>query len=355
MGGILNCQNDLGQEEEILISVIVAVHNVEKYITKCIESIINQTYHELEIILIDDGSTDESGSICDRFILMDSRIHVIHKEQGGPGSARNAGLDYSKGELIAFVDGDDWIDKNMLSSMLEIMNRYDADVVACRYRSVFDNKIIDESTDDRYVYNQPLDMLIQILKEDESVLIQQAVWNKLYKRQLLQEIRFAENTWYEDVMFTTKVFTRVIKGVYVNSAYYNYVRTRADSIMNSNIINKTFSELIPIMKQKEEYLLALGNPLPVMYHRFNFYKKLLLLYVDLVEKQDPKLKGYKKEIKNLLNQRKETFHDVYHLDIAKQSDNLRMKLFMMSPYLYYLVDKLNRRIILPVRLRRRKK
>ena len=117
--------------ESPLISVIVPVYNVEEYLTQCIESIINQTYTNLEIILVDDGSTDQSGKICDEYAIKDDRIQVIHKENRGVGSARNVGLDTSKGEYVSFVDSDDYVDKNYIKILLKQMLEHNVQVSIC--------------------------------------------------------------------------------------------------------------------------------------------------------------------------------------------------------------------------------
>ena len=125
---------------EDLISVIVPIYNVEKYINRCIDSIIEQTYTNLEIILVDDGSTDNSGSICDEYAKKDNRIKVIHKENGGVSSARNVGLDTAIGQYITFVDSDDYIEKKYCEILLKTLKKQKADCVACGYNRIYKNK-----------------------------------------------------------------------------------------------------------------------------------------------------------------------------------------------------------------------
>ena len=120
-------------KNEPLISIIVPVYNVEKYLSKCIDSIINQTYKNIEIILIDDGSTDSSGAICDKYALVDSRIHVLHIENSGVSNARNVGLNHATGDYIGFVDSDDYIEPNMYELLLEELIADDVDVVQCNH------------------------------------------------------------------------------------------------------------------------------------------------------------------------------------------------------------------------------
>ena len=133
------------EEQKELISIIVAVYNIEDYIERGVNSITNQTYKNLEIILVDDGSTDGSAGICDRLAENDGRIVLIHKKNGGLADARNAGLAVAKGSLIGFVDGDDWIDEDMYEKMYSALLEQNADMAVCRYRQVYKDGVLDES------------------------------------------------------------------------------------------------------------------------------------------------------------------------------------------------------------------
>ena len=336
----------------MLISVIVAVYNIEKYIARCIESIQKQSYHELEIILVDDGATDASGRICDEYAGEDDRIKVIHRKNGGLSAARNTGIEASHGEYIAFVDGDDWIDANMYEKMAEqaIQNR--ADLVVCRYRCIYKDRLKDASTGKITVYKKPFEMLLQYLKEDEKFLIQHAAWNKLYHRSLLGEERFPEGKWYEDVVFSAKLLSRVSSGVYMDTAFYNYVCEREDSIMNAGMTERIFTDLIPALIEKEAFLAQLEDKAPVQIHRFYFYKRLLLFYLALYQKENKKLRKYAKWISDLLKERKETFDEVYQTEVATRSDKIKLQMFMLSPLLFRMVMVFNDSVILPVRLKR---
>lgn len=133
----MDIQNKIKNEK--LISVIIPVYNIEKYIFKCLSSVASQKYTNLEIIVVDDGSTDNSGEICDMFAAGDNRIKIIHQKNAGLSAARNAGIDASKGEYIGFIDGDDYIDKMMYYEMIHIIEQNDADMVICDYESVDEN------------------------------------------------------------------------------------------------------------------------------------------------------------------------------------------------------------------------
>lgn len=180
-----------------LISVIVPIYNVEKYLKKCIDSIINQTYRNLEIILVDDGSPDNCGKICDDYAQKDNRIKVIHKENGGQGSARNKALDICTGNYIAFVDSDDYIENNMFKTMLKILEENDADIIQCgtKFRSCSTGNIIEISHCDKNEVDNTEKLIYNYLTGKVTTVM----WDKLYRSNLFDGIRFPDVYCREDV------------------------------------------------------------------------------------------------------------------------------------------------------------
>lgn len=175
-----------------MISVIVPIYNVEEFLSSCIESIINQTYKNLEIILINDGSKDSSGKICDKYAQIDKRIKVIHKVNGGVSSARNAGLDVSKGEYISFIDPDDYINLNMYEKMYNIIKNSKCDIVSCDYRQINeqgDSKDFFCLTEDKIIFDKN-NLVEQIFKYKNFDMV---IFNKLYKASIFKDIRFPLN------------------------------------------------------------------------------------------------------------------------------------------------------------------
>lgn len=239
---------------EPLISVIVPVYNVEAFLHRCVDSILAQTYQNLEIILVDDGATDSSGTICDAYAAKDSRIRVIHKENGGLSSARNAGMEEAKGEYIAFVDSDDWIEPEMYGHMLRLMGEYDAKLVcAGRYD-------VSEKTGEKKVGLCP--------KREEAVTAEEMVgriflWDgcdssacdKLYHRSLLETFRYPEGKVCEDVPVTYKIVLRAGRAVFCDRPFYNYYH-RSGSISKERVItDRTFhfsrhtAEIYPYIRE----------------------------------------------------------------------------------------------------------
>lgn len=234
-----------------LISIIVPVYNVEKYLEECIDSILNQTYKNLEIILVDDGSTDKSGIICEDYAKIDSRIKVIHKKNGGLSDARNVGIDKALGEFIIFVDSDDYIDKDMCQILINYVCEYNVDIVSCNFKKVFDNNIEEDNIT---YFKEKIKILTkeEVLKEYFVTLAPEifATWNKLYNRNIFfseKKIRFPLNRLHEDIATTYKLYNESKKIILLNKILYCY-RQRSNSIMK-NISYKNIKDLIITMKE----------------------------------------------------------------------------------------------------------
>lgn len=208
-----------------MISVIVPVYNVEKYLERCVKSIAAQTYKDLEILLIDDGSTDKSGKMCDDFQQTDSRIKAFHKQNGGLSDARNYGIEHSAGEFISFVDSDDYIDEKMLETLHRLITENDADLAVCSAMDVFEGKEITQVKEIKEFNLNKVESYKYMLRGDGIP----SACNKLYKRQTVGDVRFPVGKLYEDGFFTPQILKRVEKTAVTSKPMYYYFR-RADSI-----------------------------------------------------------------------------------------------------------------------------
>lgn len=210
------------------ISVIVPVYKVEQYLERCVKSIQNQTYKNLEIILVDDGSPDSCGEICDRFAKEDKRIHVIHKPNGGLSDARNAGIEVSTGKYVAFVDSDDWLDADMLEILYQACVQYDADIAECSYRNLYSDCVVEETECTAKIVEG--DAVFALEGMLDWKYFKPNAWNKLYKRHVIGDVRYPKGKIHEDEFTTYKFFYNARKLVYVDISKYNYDRRRTDSI-----------------------------------------------------------------------------------------------------------------------------
>lgn len=215
--------------DEQLISVIVPVYKVEPYLDQCVASIVNQTYQDLEIILVDDGSPDNCPAMCDTWAKRDCRIKVIHKENGGLSDARNAGLKIASGAYIALIDSDDIMDVNMLTQLYQALEENNADIAECDYVK-FENGQPDfsDGSVSITVLNSE-DALRELLLER---IFRYTAWNKLYRKEVFSQLQFEVGKLHEDVFFTYQAFGVANRIVKLDAALYGY-RQRSGSIMGS--------------------------------------------------------------------------------------------------------------------------
>ncbi|WP_339893540.1 glycosyltransferase [uncultured Algibacter sp.] len=211
-----------------LISVIVPVYNAEKYLVRCINSICNQTYKKLEIILVNDGSSDNSKSICEAFQKNDPRLVLINQKNGGSSIARNTGLENATGDIISFIDSDDYIEEVMLEKMFQLMTKNNLDVIEIERNAVYDKKVFDNS----FTIEDPITSTERILRTTAF-----QVWKRIYKRHVVENMRFIPNIIHQDVFFTIDVINKVPNIGYLNNPLYIYNR---ESI---GIIRSKYSEM----------------------------------------------------------------------------------------------------------------
>lgn len=236
-------------QEKALISIIIPVYKVEKYLEKCIQSVINQTYENLQIILVDDGSPDNCGKICDEYAKKDHRIEVIHKSNGGLSDARNKGLEIAKGEYIGFVDSDDYIEADIYEVLYNLLKQYNADVSICNFYTVSQGKIAIKNVDSGIKEYTRIEILKEILLDNN---IQSYAWNKLYKKELFNEIKYPVGKKYEDIGTTFYLLEKCNKVVVTGKPEYYYIN-RQDSIVN-NVTETTITDYIELIMQRYDYI-----------------------------------------------------------------------------------------------------
>lgn len=232
---------------EYKVSIIVPVYKVEQILERCILSLVKQTYRNIEIILINDGSPDSSGEICNYYSKIDSRVQVIHKENGGLSDARNWGIDKASGDYTIFVDSDDYIDENAVKLLLDFAIENELDIVcADAYRIIQSEtkktkeRLIGEYTEKNIMTGE--DFLIQSIKEKKHSV---AVWSRLYKTDLIKanNIYFKKNIYHEDEEWTPRVMLKARRVSYINYPFYYYI-IRSNSITQTDNRNKHIKDVI---------------------------------------------------------------------------------------------------------------
>ncbi len=215
-------------KRDALISIVIPVYNVEKYLRQCLESVIRQSYNHLEILVVDDGSTDKSGSICDEYAAKDARIHAFHTENHGLSAARNYALDRATGDYIAFLDSDDWIEPDAYSILLGEALQTGADIVQFRFYQEFVNKTILSSGSEERFDVEGNEVLRALLLEKR---VSDDVWDKFYKAGLFKTVRYPEGRVFEDKAVTYQLVRKATKLVYLPDCLIHY-RNRQNSLSN---------------------------------------------------------------------------------------------------------------------------
>lgn len=321
----------------ISLSIIVPIYNVEKYLKKCIKSILSQTYTNFELILVDDGSLDNCGAICDDYSKVDSRIQVIHKKNGGLSSARNAGLKIAVGEYVAFVDSDDWIEKNMYEKLFTEAKKNNGDIVQCKFLRTYkeDKKVnIDKSNNIHIISN--LEALNNLYNERyiETVVI----WNKIYKRTLFDNITFPEGKIHEDEFTTHKLLYKANKVILIDEKLY-YYRQTPNSIMNTKFNIKRLDRLEAI-RQRMNFFKQIINE--------DLYNKTLKKY-EYILKKDYFICKSSLNNKDILKKIRIEYRNVFFKYILSNKIRVKEKImsviFFISPSAYKGIQTLRRKEI----------
>ncbi|MGN0151055.1 MAG: glycosyltransferase family 2 protein [Wujia sp.] len=312
-----------------LVSIIVPVYNVERYLSKCIESILMSEYKEYEVILVDDGSTDSSGKMCDSWRKIDSRIKVIHKKNGGLSSARNAGLNVAKGEYILFVDSDDYIDNKLLQVCVNCIEKYDVDMVQFNYYRVDEayHIIGDIAFCEQFKVIENNDSREMLYKESGKNIVVNA-WNKLFKKKIINNTRFVEGRNYEDNMFLSDIIDKEPKVLLIPHKLYYYL-IRKDSITTSSFNEKKLDRIYAM-----DYILNKHKKDTEIYKYVSYWKVSVLfqLYYEIYN-----CKNYDRNI--LLKDLKQEFNKTFVYCKFYNKCLLKFGMFYLFPKVFCRIYK----------------
>lgn len=291
------------------VSIIIPVYKVEKYLKRCIESVVNQSYKNIEIILVNDGSPDKCGEICDSYARIDNRIKVIHKENGGLSSARNVGLDIASGEYIMFVDSDDWIEEYSLEKLDKYMDM-SYDIINFKFSFVKEGSknIIELQSDPKEGYECDLISYIDKLFMGELSFF---IWNKLYKKDLFNEVRFPEGRNYEDLATIYKLYFNAKSIIVTDYTLYYYWLGNSNSITS----NSTVKNMTDYLLSTKEIYEVNKNYLQINKRDFSnvdtWYKMMIIQLLINYTKSTYKDDDLKKEILSELRSSKARISAVY--------------------------------------------
>jgi len=322
-----------------LISIIIPVYNVEKYINRCIDSILKQTYKNIEVILVDDGSTDNSGKICDEYSEKDKRIKVIHKQNGGQSEARNYALDIFEGEYVTFLDSDDYVSEDYIEYMYNLLINTKTEMSICAVQIVNDDKKmynIEQTKIEIYNKKEAFENLLY------SEGVEVAVYAKLYPRKYFDEIRFPVGEKYEDIAIIAELMNKAEKISYGDKKCYFYY-TRPGSTSKSGF-NKNELDYIKNVKRMLDFIKSNLTGVEEAILRYRIYSKFRILRIMLFsENKDKKLQAeIIKEIKCDYNKILKDPRAPKRDKIAVLTLKMGLPIFKMSWYLY---SKMTRRVL----------
>lgn len=313
-----------------LISVIIPAYNLEPYIARCLDSVLAQSYTNLEIIIVNDGSKDRTGMILEEYKKKDNRIRVIHKKNTGVSDTRNKGIDIATGDYIGFVDGDDVIHPDMYKILLENAMKYDADISHCGYQMVFPNRKDDYYGTGRIVIQDNKKGVFDLLKAD---YVEPGLWNKLFKKEILKNIRLnREIRINEDLLFNYYAFKKSNKSVFEDQMMYYYmVRSSSASTqkLNKNKILDPIKVLLEIEKMESGENLELVHKRMLYWaEKFFSFKRTIFQYISKDE-YDSNKKLIRRLFAHTKNNRCVTKIDLY-----------KAKLAFYTPWVYRMIYRL---------------
>lgn len=314
-----------------LITIVVPIFNVEKYLRRCLNSIIEQTYKNLEIILVDDGSTDDSPIICDEYKKKDNRITVIHKKNGGLSEARNTGINIAKGKYIGFVDSDDWIEIDMYEKMYKKMIEENADIAICGRVVEYSNRTSKKWYNENYMIMNNIDAIVAL---DSFKSFDMAAWDKLYKTELFSNIKYPVGKKCEDCYVTYRLFDKCDKIIYIPECFYHYFQ-REGSITKSKKVNMDYVYgSVEQLKYIEK-----NHPEIIDTAKMNVAFSNNALFHYMIENNINDEKTRKQLHRNANKYRKEVFKNK-NINMKKK---IKFAIFIFTPNIYKFLIKIKKR------------
>lgn len=314
------------------VSVIIPVYNTKKYLRKCVDSVLAQTYDNLEIILVNDGSTDDSGALCDEIAKGFNNIMVIHKENGGLSDARNAGIAVATGDYTCFLDSDDWMDEDCIEEALNEMNNSDADVVVWGYHTDFydENERVKSSRDVIPAQFRSTDGIDENMDVDKLIGLCGYAWNKLYKTEKIKDLEFAKGiSLVEDILFNAEVMTENVKASFINKAFTHYIQRQRETLGTKYYPD--YLDLKTVAIEADKKILTCWNTPKEIIDRFvnGMYLSVSWSMLTNLLKSSASNKEKNKKIKELINNN-EIFAKISKARENTLNNKIRKKTLMLK-------------------------
>lgn len=324
--------------KRVAISVIVPVHNAQTHLRKCLNSILQQTFKDLEVIIVNDGSTDESGEICNEYIARDDRIQVIHQEKKGVSTARNIGLSKASGDFIGFVDSDDYIDRKMYEKLYEACLTTKSNIAICKLGRELDGEIINDLDDGCYAIELSNEAAMRELFTGK--LYRFSLCNKLFSKKCFADITFPVGRIHEDLSTTYKLFAEAEKAVYLNYLGYIYVK-QEESILTTAYYEKRldaftgWEEIIHFMKKEYPQLIDIVHACFI----YNSIDHIYYIYYQV--KNDKKKQAYLNYIQSYVRQH---YHKSMINKLVSVKNKLVISLFLLNVPMFLFVLKVKSKL-----------
>ncbi len=313
------------------ISVVVPIYNVEQYLRKCLNSILDQTFTDFELILVDDGSTDLSGDIAEEYAEKDDKISVIHKKNGGLSDARNHGIDKATGEYICFIDSDDWIENTYLEELFELAVRNEADITICAYQKNTGDAVVTQPKEAKFVIENGIDAIDNLYSDKYGIYV--VAWNKLYRRNLFSDLRYPVGMIHEDEAILGDLFCEAKKVVRTERILYNYRVNNETSIMSSGYSLKRL-DILKAMERRMETYKRRGLKRYYEKDSFKYLYKILLNEIEIKN-----IKGDNRAVlKELNNKYWSKYKEALHFNWSLKR-KIAMFFFGVFPKAYLLRHK----------------
>jgi len=313
--------------QKIKVSIIVPIYKVEKYIHRCVDSIIHQTYSNLEIILVNDGSPDNCGKMADHYRALDERIKVIHKQNGGLSDARNKGMELATGEFTMFVDSDDWLDEKMVETMVNQAVTFQADIVQTAFYYAYDDQLL---IDNRYYTERDPSVLLnnkalmcELVKNEK---VKNFAWGKLYKTKLIKNIPFKKGVLFEDVFWAHQVMHQVDTYLILHEPLFYYYQ-RHDSIVTT--YSPRSLDMIKGLKERHHFIEQFYEEL--MDESYKIILKTCLIHYHLLvmNRKNDRSGSYRRKIASYIRENNRAFKHA-----VKDDRQLKRQLFLFSLHPY---------------------
>lgn len=306
----------------IKVSIVVPVYNVGKYLKRCINSLINQSYSNLEIILVDDGSKDDSGAICDEYSLLDARIEVIHQENKGLSGARNSGIDIATGEYIAFIDSDDYVSEYLIEKLLGLVTINNCDIAICRFIRFGNELILDKNNIENNQIYSAQEALLNLHGKDGQVYT--VAWNKLYRKSLFNKLRYPLRKINEDEFLTYILFDRSNKIILTDEVLYYYFQN--DNSITTNPEYLKNEDIFLALEEREVYFKEKNNSIIVEVVQKAYLDRIISRYRMLLSDKINNNSYTEKLLKRYKN---------YYKKSPKKRLGIGYFIFNFSPGLYF--------------------